>query len=419
VTWLTLLIRLKPDFNRTIEIDIPVVLAGAFAFFTTFTPLPEFATTPVLCPAPTRTPTHYIDVEPKLTLQTSPLPLDSLAIISVISKFMGQDWDKHLSGIGQRGYNMVHFTPLAPRGDSNSPYSLYDQLSFDEEFFPNGEEDIAEMISKMESEYGLLGLTDVVWNHTANNSKWLEAHPEAGYNIETAPWLESAYELDTALLKFGGDLQKYGLPTTLTSNDDLSQVMDGVKNTVISDLRLWEYYVVNVERDSKATVHAWREGNDTLLSTGDSSSGSLDQAKDWPQKKKTEWIISNALAGNDRLGERFRRQVKPQIAAALIDAQFGSFSTFPDESQAYAAIYSYLSDVNVQFYREYNAELNVIMEQLSNRIAYMRLADDGPKLGPISESSPLIESYFTRLPVNEVTKALHSPIMVGSGLRMR
>ena len=108
------------------------------------------------------------------------------------------DWEKHLKGIGQRNYNMVHFTPLMERGDSNSPYSMFDQLRFDFACFPRGEKDVATLIARMENEHGLLGWTDVVWNHTANNSKWLEEHPEAGYNIETAPWLEPALELDNA-----------------------------------------------------------------------------------------------------------------------------------------------------------------------------------------------------------------------------
>ncbi|KAK4994143.1 bifunctional 4-alpha-glucanotransferase/amylo-alpha-1,6-glucosidase, partial [Cryomyces antarcticus] len=126
--------KLAPDFNRTIEIDIPITLAGAFAFYTTYTPLPEFSTQDVTPTTPTRTPTYYVDVSPKLTLQNSPLPLDALSIFSVISKFMGKyptDWDKHLHGISERGYNMVHFTPLMMRGDSNSPYSIYDQHQFD------------------------------------------------------------------------------------------------------------------------------------------------------------------------------------------------------------------------------------------------------------------------------------------------
>ena len=71
------------------------------------------------------------------------------------------------------------------------------------------------MISKMEGEYGLLGLTDVVWNHTADNSKWLEEHPEAGYNIETSPYLEPALELDNALIQYGRDFGTLGLPTSI------------------------------------------------------------------------------------------------------------------------------------------------------------------------------------------------------------
>lgn len=234
--------RLKPSFNKAIEIDVPVSMAGAFAFFTTYTPLPDFSTKAVASPAPTRTPVYYIDVEPKLSLRGVGLPIDSVAICSVLSKFMGKnpaDWDHHLSGLGRRGYNMVHFAPLMQRGSSNSPYSIYDQLAFDKTDFPHGESDVAAMVKKMETDFGLLGLVDVVLNHTANNSKWLESHPEAGYNIETAPWLESAEELDRRLLEFGAQLKSFGLPTTISNLDDLAKVMDGIKNHVIAAMKLW------------------------------------------------------------------------------------------------------------------------------------------------------------------------------------
>ena len=67
------------------------------------------------------------------------MPLAALSVFSLISKFMGKypaDWDKHLRGISERGYNMIHFTPLQQRGASNSPYSIYDQLAWDPEFLP-------------------------------------------------------------------------------------------------------------------------------------------------------------------------------------------------------------------------------------------------------------------------------------------
>ena len=36
------------------------------------------------------------------------------------------------------------------------------------------------ILKSAKEEYGLLSLTDVVLNHTADNSAWLEKHPEAG-----------------------------------------------------------------------------------------------------------------------------------------------------------------------------------------------------------------------------------------------
>ena len=51
---------------------------------------------------------------------------------------------------------MVHFTPLQERGESNSPYSLYDQLAFDQELFPEGETGVANMVYSMEEDHELL-----------------------------------------------------------------------------------------------------------------------------------------------------------------------------------------------------------------------------------------------------------------------
>ena len=406
---LTSLYRLVPDFNRAIEIDIPIVQAGAFAFYTTYTPLPEFSNKDVETPKPTKTATYYFDVAPRLTLQNSPLPINALAIISVLSKFMGkypEQWDKHLQGIGQRGYNMVHFAPLMQRGDSNSPYSLYDMHTFDPEHFPIGEKDVAEMIKKMEEDYGLLGLTDVVLNHTANNSKWLESHPECGYNLETAPWLESAYELDTALLKLGEDLGSLGLPTTLNSRDDLNKIIDTVKNKVFSDIKLWEYYVLDVERDTKAAVEAWKSASKDV--TEKLNKLNISDAKNLGLKGQAEFLAREGLRGDDRLGERFRKTVDPQVSAALLNQLFGSHNKSSDEHGAQEAIHNILNELNSRFYPEFDTEKAVILDQLSGRIAYLRLEGHGPQMGEISAKSPLIESYFTRLPKNEITKS-HNP----------
>ncbi|MCJ1230146.1 hypothetical protein MMC12_006817 [Toensbergia leucococca] len=409
--------KLHPDFSRTLEIDVPIHIAGAFAFYTTYTPLPDFSASQTSSPVPTKTPTYYIDVSPKLILNEAPLPLDALSVFSVISKFMGEypkDWEKHLQGIGERGYNMIHFTPLMERGDSNSPYSIYNQLEFDPLCFPSGEDDVATMLSTMEKEHGLLGLTDVVFNHTANNSPWLQEHPEAGYNVNTAPWLQSALELDTALLQFGLDLEKLGLPCLLNSVEDLLRIMDGVKVHVLDKLNLWQFYVVNVEHNAQATVDAWVEDAISFPDGGFGGSGvgGLEGVKDWSLKEKADFLLAKGFVGATHLGPRFHRRIDPKVGAGLLTIIYGRYDSTdngaPDQGAALNTIKRILDEINLAFYREFNTDQTEILEQLSNRVKYVRLDDHGPKLGPINVENPLIESYFTRLPSNKTTEK-HSP----------
>ena len=325
---------------------------------------------------------------------------------------MGQypaDWEKHLNGIGQREYNMVHFTPLMKRGSSNSPYSICDQLVFDPLCFPKGEADVATMIAKMEKEDGLLGLTDVVWNHTANNSKWLETHPEAGYNLETAPWLESALELDNALLSFGNELASYSLPTVLESMNDLDKVIAGVKKHVIEPLKLWQYYVVDVTRNVEESMTAWLQEKAAVPDKGFSSGmGGLEGVKSWSLKQKADFLRENGFVGGIGLESRLYRSVDARFAAALLTVLHGRCEgDNVDKSGAIETMTDILNELNEPFYKEYDTDVEVIQQQIRDRVRYLRLDDNGPKLGAIGPKSAFIESYFTRLPSNTTTKKHH------------
>ncbi|KPM45397.1 Glycogen debranching enzyme [Neonectria ditissima] len=414
--------KLTPDFNRTLEISIPIHQAGAYAFYTTYAELPELERE--LEPSSSekvtlkKTPTYYIDVAPRLKLEGRPLPLPALSLFSVISKFMGKyptDWERHLRGISDRGYNMIHFTPLQVRGDSNSPYSLYDQLGWDPVCFPAGEKDVQKMVDSLEQNHSLLSLTDIVLNHTANNSKWLEEHPEAGYTLTTAPWLESAYELDTALLELGYKLKELGLPTELKSTDDLILVMDAIKTEVIAKIRLWEYYALDVERDADAAVAEWSKGN-THDSEDSAFHDKLETLKSAPLEERINFVREFTLRGTDRMGERYRRRVDSAAGASILTALLGSPES-NDKATATAKMVELLDVLNVEFYKEYDAEIADILQQLFNRIKYVRLDDNGPKAGPIDQANPLIESYFTRLPKNEATAKLKQgdTVLVNNG----
>jgi glycogen debranching enzyme len=381
--------------------------------------VPEYAPHDVSLPQPKKSPVYYIDVSPRLELQGSLLPLDAISMISCLSKFMGkhpEDWDRHLFGISERGYNMIHFTPLTIRGESNSPYSIYDQLRFDQELFPGGEGDVETLVSRMHDEFGLLALTDVVWNHTANNSKWLEDHPEGGYSVKTAPWLESALKLDDSLLEFGASLDSLGYSTEIKSTADLDLIIEGVKTHCIEKLRLWEYYTIDIDRETQAILSAWRESHvefpDEVNAFGDRGLSDTDAIRDWPLKRKAEFLIEKCMTGLDRLGERFRRRCIVPKAAAFLSVLVGRYDTrtldSPDEAKADKICRQVLNELNLQFYKEYDMDAATICEQLKNLIKWSRLDEKGPNMGPITSSSPLVQSYFTRLPHNTKTKR-HDP----------
>src|SRR5262245_30472627 len=78
------------------------------------------------------------------------------------------------------GYNMLHFTPVEQLGEGGSAYCIYDQLMLDSKMF-KGDSTLSEaqreaaLIKVLEdaARNGVLGLGDMVLNHTAANSPWL------------------------------------------------------------------------------------------------------------------------------------------------------------------------------------------------------------------------------------------------------
>lgn len=145
----------------------------------------------------------YVVAEPRINLprvskaeqSNDLLPLDGLMILSMVPKWMGPitQWEKLVEEVDYAGYNMIHFVPLQKRGDSNSPYSISDQLAFDDDLFNEKDRKksdkeriviVESAIKQIQSKHGILSLSDVVWNHTSNSTVFLLSHPEAGkYNV--------------------------------------------------------------------------------------------------------------------------------------------------------------------------------------------------------------------------------------------
>ena len=128
---------------------------------------------------------------------------------------------------------MLHFTPIQELGLSNSAYALKDQLKLNPVFNRPGDskeynfDDVDKLVKYMRSEWELMSLTDLVFNHTANESPWIQEHPECVYNLINSPHLKPAYLLDRIIFHFSLDIAngKYedrGLPAALSTEDHLN-----------------------------------------------------------------------------------------------------------------------------------------------------------------------------------------------------
>lgn len=127
-----------------------------------------------------------------ISKESQTLSQDGIVLQSFIAKWAGSlsEWSTYLDSASNSGYNMLHFPPLQVRGDSNSPYSIADQLDFSKDLFDakagksktvaDRKEIMKTWIENIKNKWGILSMTDVVWNHTANNSEWLNEHPDAG-----------------------------------------------------------------------------------------------------------------------------------------------------------------------------------------------------------------------------------------------
>ncbi|KAJ1547317.1 hypothetical protein HK096_003443, partial [Nowakowskiella sp. JEL0078] len=353
-------------------------------------------------------------VEPRLYVPNGNgkalLPLDGISILTVIPKWMPTIdlWEPFFAAFNYSNFNMVHYAPMNERGISNSPYSIYDQLMLSNDMFkvpmsePEKENFLKYTLDKMYNQYGIMHVIDVVWNHTACNSEWLQHHPEAGYNLRNSPHLRPAYDVDEAILVFSEEIEsKYNLPSNLKTEAELQAVLNIFQNVIIPDLKLWEYYVLDIPSTVLDFRLQWN-----IISTNIYSKEYLNKlsAKDRAEKFMREIVINETYT---RKGKKIRAKLAAEFVKRIL-AERNEEMTVDNGLKIFEEIIKF---VNLLWYEEYDDDLKCIFEQTTHRARFLRVADHGPRLGALSRENPLVDTYFTRLPRNEVTKNLHQDDM--------
>lgn len=348
------------------------------------------------------------------------LPLDGIVLVTVMPKWLPilKNWLPYFKSFSDTGYNMIHFGPIQQRGTSNSPYSIYDQLCISNDLFETDlAEDIKiqmlkEKLDVIESEYRILSITDVVWNHTANNSHWLLDHPEAGYNLQNSPHLKPAFELDDALITFSEEISTvHGRSPILRNEHDVEEVVNIFQSHVLPKLRLWEYFVMDVSNQVN-DLRTFLNANPSTWKSQSSSTNSPGYGlATLSQFDRAAKLTKEALYTVPE-GGRFSKKLKVNIAADFmirlcrqLKASYGGAEPSVDEvCREYEAL---LNEINLPLFRKYDEDVSAIIDNIKNRGKYLRVAEHGPKLGPLSRGNPLVDTYFTRLPMNKTTSTHH------------
>ncbi|XP_072547540.1 glycogen debranching enzyme [Salminus brasiliensis] len=342
----------------------------------------------------------YIVVDPMLRVgaDNHVLPLDCISIQTYLAKCLGplDEWLDRLRVAKETGYNMIHFTPLQTLGESRSCYSLADQLELNPEFSPPGQNytwtDVGNLVEKMKKEWDMLCITDVVYNHTAANSAWIKKHPECGYNLLNSPHLRPAWVLDRALWHVTCDIAdgKYadrGVPALIQTEHHLNSIRGIFWQDVYPKIKLWEFFQVKVE----PLVENFR----TLLQNGAKS------AKTATDGKKQLKIIQ------DPQYRRFRSTVDVNTALEIFVPNGNSPGAIEDCCNWFR---KRLEELNGEQFKEVNYHQEQATNCCIGTVSYERLADHGPKLGPVTRKHPLVTRYFT-FPFKEATLEQDLPLM--------
>ena len=127
-----------------------------------------------------------------------------------------------------------------------------------------------------------------------------------------SPHLQSAVELDKALYDLGLSLGSQKLPDDPQTEADVERIMDVVKNRIIPDLKLWEYYVIDVEKTKVAFGKAWSEGGGKKVANG-TTNGNTNEPNlaSLGRKEAVDHFVQTCLPEDwDALGSRFKLQTQ-------------------------------------------------------------------------------------------------------------
>ena len=392
-----------PEFDPDRSISFTVDKSGAFCFIYTW----------ISVDGESIERRGYFIVEPKTII-----PVESITLQTYIVRCLGSldEWKPRLWVSKYCNYNAIHFTPVQERGNSDSAYSIKDHLKLHSDIvsteaqaklfstqqsnlvkiensicadftyeIDKGHIALEECLRNLCSEWGLLRVVDLVWNHCSYDSAWLRDHPDAGYNLYNSPHLIPAYILDRELHLISREIgegtheAKFGVTKQVPHNDPhgyKAKLERLLREILPKRAKLEEYFHVNIDK-------AYSSIRDKLHATEYSQ-------------------IPKAVGTGEELrihskGTRDGAYIDEDLALRLFFGELTDSSSAGRVESCLANLRQALTQLNSSADRTVRGHLDAAISAVMGGFEWRFLNSNGPKLAEIGSDTPITAEYFFHL----------------------
>lgn len=256
-------------------------------------------------------------------------------------------------------------------------------------------EDVANVINWIRDEHGVLSLTDIVLNHTANESSWLKEHPESAYNCCNSPWLRPAFMLDLLLWHLTLDIEngrwvEQGVGAEVNTEHQLEQIRTIFTNEYLTLVNLETFYMCDVNQ----TIDFFEKYVHRKIANLINTNGIQNLIDNKQSFSPVKLIQSQSY-------KRFSSTVDFENAFHLVINKIEYKQTLNEiESvndwinQASLEIKNCLHELNSQIKRDIDGHLRCAVDNVIKAARYERLSNDGPKIPFVTKKTPFATRYF-------------------------
>ena len=310
------------------------------------------------------------------------LQQDSIVCQTVLSKCLGRlsEWATRLEVARHSSYNVIHFTPIQRLYHlSNSSYSITDHHQLNPTFEGTFEQ-MKSLIDMMAEQWRIFSITDLVYNHVANDCPLLDEYPHSAYNLINSPHLKPAALVDSILIQLTIDaaedkLQSKGIFAEI-KQEHFQSIRHYLLNERFVQYRLWEYFICPTDQ----LVEEFRQ-----------QLSEIDECPDQPALDNEENI--QLQHGNY---QRMKTSIDLRLAEKIYYFKRKHFSTKEQwQNAACDALTNRLHFLNHLVCEKLNGILIRAVENCLASCQYHFFAADGPKYKCLFfPSTPFVGSYF-------------------------